>query len=249
MTGTRMARAWLEPPAEVALGAGEVHVWRVALHQPPATVAAFASLLSNDERTRAARFYFDRDRSAYVSARGALRTLAGRYLGRPPAALGFGYQAKGKPYLLAPDGDRLRFNVSHSGEVAVIGFTLGREIGVDVERRRSMSELASLAHTSFSPDEYARFCAIPQHDREVAFFLCWSRKEAFIKATGEGVSQLADFDVSLAPGDPARLLRVAGEPHGEPRWSLDDLPEIPGYAAALAVAGHGLDVACWDFRA
>ncbi len=249
MTSTTMARAWREPPAELALDPREVHVWRVALVQSSATVAAFASLLSDDERARAARFHFDRDRIAYTIARGALRTLAGRYLGRPPGALGFGYHAKGKPYLLAPDGEWLRFNVSHSGEVAVIGFAPHGEIGVDVERRRAMSDLASLAHTSFSPDEYARFCALPSHEREAAFFRCWSRKEAFIKLTGEGVSQLADFDVSLEPGEPARLLRLAGEPQGQPRWSLDDLPNIPGYAAALAVAGHDLEVACWDFQA
>lgn len=248
MTVTMRAPAWLEPPAQVALGPGEVHVWRVALGQPSATIAASASLLSDDERARAARFYFDRDRTTYAIARGAMRTLAGRYLGRPPTALGFGYRAKGKPYLLAPDGESLRCNVSHSGDVAVIGFALGKEIGVDVERVYARSELASLARTAFSPDEYARFCAIPHHQREAAFFRCWSRKEAFIKATGEGVSQLMDFDVSLEPGEPARLLRVAGEPHREPRWSLDDLPEIPGYAAALVVAGHDIDVACWDFQ-
>jgi phosphopantetheine--protein transferase-like protein len=84
----------------------------------------------------------------------------------------------------------------------VIGFALGKEIGVDVERRRARAELALLAHTAFSPDEYARFCAIPQHEGEAAFFLCWSRKEAFVKATGEGVSQLMDFDVSLEPAEP-----------------------------------------------
>jgi len=243
-----MVPAWREPPAQIALGHGEVHVWRVALDPPSATIAALASVLADDERTRAARFHFDRDRNAYIIARGALRTLAGRYLERPPAALGFGYRTKGKPYLLAPDGAWLRFNVSHSGDVAVIGFARGTELGVDVERRRSMPDLTSLAQTSFSPDEYARFCALAPHDHEAAFFRCWSRKEAVIKATGEGMSQLADFDVSLEPGAPARLRRFAGEPPGAPRWSLDDLPEIPGYAAALAVAGHGLDVACWDLR-
>lgn len=244
-----VAPRWSAPPAEVALGAGDVHVWRVALDAPAATIAALARVLTDDERARAARFHFDRDRNAYTIARGALRTLAGRYLGRLPGSLGIAYRAKGKPYLAAPDSAWLRFNVSHSGEVAVIGFARDRELGVDVERRRAMSDLASLAHSSFSPDEYARYCAIAPHDQVTAFFLCWSRKEAFIKATGEGISQLAAFDVSLAPGEPARLLRVAGEPHGAPRWSLEDLPDIPGYAAALAIAGHGLDVACWDFAA
>jgi 4'-phosphopantetheinyl transferase len=246
VTAAIAAPSWREPPADLALGAGELHVWRVALDRPAATIAALARVLADDERARAARFHFDRDRHAYTLARGALRTLAGRYLGRPPSALGFGYQARGKPYLLPPDGDRLRFNVSHSGEVAVIGFAREHELGVDVERRRAMQDLESLAHTSFSPDEHARFCALAPPDREAAFFRCWSRKEAFIKATGEGMSQLAAFDVSLEPGQPARLLRVDGEPPGAPRWLLADLPDIPGYAAALAGARHGLDVACWN---
>jgi 4'-phosphopantetheinyl transferase len=246
------AEAWLDPPAELALGPRGVHVWRVALVQPPAVVAALSATLSDDERARAARFYFERDRTAYAVARGALRTLCGRYLGRAAASLEFGYRDKGKPYLVATGqstDEHLRFNVSHSGDFALIGLALDREIGVDVERRRAMPDLGSLAQASFSPDEYARFCALPPHDREIAFFLCWSRKEAFIKATGEGVSQLAEFDVSLEPGEPAQLLRVAHEPPGAPRWSLRDLPAIPGYAAALVVDGRDLCVACWQFRA
>lgn len=228
---------WRAPPAELALGPRDVHVWRVALDQP---ARAFAGVLSDDERARAARFHFDRDRDAYTIARGALRTLAGRYLGRPPAALGFGYRAAGKPYLRAPDA--LRFNVSHSGAVALIGFARDLELGVDLERRHAVSELAALAQASFSPDEYARFSALPAHDREPAFFRCWSRKEAVIKATGEGIAQLAEFDVSL--DTPARLLRIAGD--SPARWTLDDLPELPGYAAALAVAARDLTVSCWQ---
>lgn len=227
-----MAPGWRAPPAEPALGPRDVHVWRVALDRP---ASAFARVLADDERARAARFHFDRDRDAYTIARGALRTLAGRYLGRAADALALAYRAHGKPYL--PDED-LRFNVSHSGQVAVIGFARGRELGVDVERRRALADLAALAEASFSPAERARFAALPPADQEPAFYRCWARKEAFIKATGEGISQLAAFDVSLDL--PARVLR------GDPRWALDDLPEIPGYAAALVVDGHDAIVRCWD---
>ncbi|HWU90245.1 MAG TPA: 4'-phosphopantetheinyl transferase superfamily protein [Kofleriaceae bacterium] len=243
---TSAAAAWSPPPTRLALGEGEVHVWRVSLAPPPARLATLARTLRDDERERAARFYFERDRTAYTATRGALRVLAGAYLGRPPEAIELGYQAKGKPYLAAPPGERLRFNVSHSGELALLAFVRGRELGVDIERRREMQDLRSLAKTSFSPLEYEALCRLPVHDHVAAFFACWSRKEAFIKATGEGVSQLADFDVSVRADEPARLLRVPGPPPSHARWSILDLPAIPGYAAALVVEGDGVGLACWD---
>ena len=244
-----MTAAWQPPPAELALAGADVHVWRVALDPPAEAVAALADTLSGDERDRAARFHFDRDRIAFTVARGALRTLAGRYLAAPPAGLAFGYRERGKPYLTAPDG--LRFNVSHSGQRALLCFARDREVGVDIELRRELSDLRALARTAFSPAEYAALCRLPEAAHPDAFFACWSRKEAFIKATGEGVAQLAAFDVSLAPGEPARLLRVDGEPPGAPRWSIHDLPAIPGYAAALVVERDGAAprLACWDWPA
>lgn len=244
-----MTAAWQPPPAELALDGADVHVWRVPLDPPAGAVAALARSLSDDERGRAARFLFDRDRIAFTVARGALRTLAGRYLAEPPARLVFGYRDRGKPYLIAPPGG-LRFNVSHSGQLALVCFAQGREVGVDIEQRRELSDLLALARTAFAPNEYAALCRLPPRDHPEAFFACWSRKEAFIKATGEGVAQLAAFDVSLGPGEPARLLRVDGEPPGAPRWSLHDLPAIPGYAAALVVesaAGAAFRLACWDW--
>ena len=241
-----MTAAWQPPPSELALAGADIHVWRVALDPPAEAVAALAHTLSDDERDRAARFHFDRDRIAFTVARGALRTLAGRYLAAPPARLAFGYRERGKPYLTAPPGG-LQFNVSHSGQRALLCFARDREVGVDIELRRELSDLRELARTAFSPSEYAALCHLPPDAHLDAFFACWSRKEAFIKATGEGVAQLAAFDVSLGPGEPARLLRVDGEPPGAPRWSLCDLPAIPGYAAALVVEAPPAHIACWDW--
>ena len=241
------APAWLPPPTELALGPDLVHVWRLPLTQPPAQLAVLAQTLGDEERARARRFHFDRDRDAYTCARGALRTLAGRYVAQRPDALGFGYRARGKPYLTAPPGDSLQFNVSHSGELALLAFTRGREVGVDVERRRPLQDLRSLAQTSFSPAEYAALLGVPAHDQTDAFFACWSRKEAFIKATGEGIGQLAEFDVTVRADEPARLLRIPGGAAAGPRWSMRDLPAIPGYAAALVVDGHEVRIACWDW--
>jgi 4'-phosphopantetheinyl transferase len=237
---------WLPPPAGLALGPNEVHVWRLPLAPPLEQLAILARTLSHDERDRAARFHFDRDRNAYTAARGALRTLAGRYVAHPADQLVFGYQAKGKPYLTAPPGD-LRFNLSHSGDFALLAFTRGREVGVDVERRRPLQDLLSLARTSFSPAEYTTLCGVPPDAQTTAFFSCWSRKEAFIKATGEGVSQLAEFDVSVRPGEPARLLRVRGDVSAQHRWSMHDLPAISDHEAALVVEGDEIRIGCWDW--
>jgi 4'-phosphopantetheinyl transferase len=242
-----MADGWRPAPRELAIEPGAVHVWRVPLAPPTAQIAALGETLDDDERTRAARFHFERDRTAFTVARGALRTLLGRYLDRDAGGIGFGYRDKGKPYLAGPTGHALRFNLSHSGGYALLGFVRDREIGVDIEKRRDLSDLRALAHTSFSPSEFEAFCRVAPTDQIRAFFACWSRKEAFIKATGEGVSQLTQFDVSLAPSEPAMLLRVAGEFPGQSRWSLQDLPAIPGYAAALVTEGHDLAVACWDW--
>lgn len=243
---TAHAEAWEPPPDAIALSEDEVHVWRVSLAPPAERLAALASTLREDERARAARFVFERDRTAYIATRGALRTLAGRYLGRAPGTLELGYQEKGKPFLASPPGERLRFNVSHSGELALLAFVRGRELGVDIERRRELQDLLSLARTAFSPPEYAALCRQPAHEHAAAFYACWSRKEAFIKATGEGVSQLADFEVNVRADEPARLLRVPGPPPAHPSWSIRDLPAIPGYAAALVVEGDGFQLACWD---
>ncbi|HEU4726932.1 MAG TPA: 4'-phosphopantetheinyl transferase superfamily protein [Kofleriaceae bacterium] len=237
---------WRTPPAELALAPGDAHVWRLPLAQPPAPLAVLARTLDPDEQARARRFHFERDRIAYTAARGALRTLAGRYLGVPPGELVFAYQAKGKPHL-DPAASDLCFNVSHSGNFALLAFTRGSEIGVDVERRRPLDDLLSLARISFSAAEYATLCGLPPGHQTDAFFACWSRKEAFIKTTGEGVSQLADFDVSLRPGEPARLLRVKDEPAPPRRWSMHELPEIAGHAAALVVERPEIQIACWDW--
>jgi 4'-phosphopantetheinyl transferase len=237
---------WQAAPAALALGPADVHVWRVPLAPDPAEVEALGRTLDADERQRAGKFYFERDRRSFTVARGALRTLLGRYLDAPATAIQFAYRDKGKPFLAAPDRD-LQFNLSHSGGFALIAVAWQRTLGVDVELRRSIPDLVSLAQASFSPREFAVFRALPAADHTEAFFTCWSRKEAFIKATGEGVSQLADFDVSLRPGEPAEILWIRDEPPPH-RWRLLALPAIDDHAAALVVdarAAAPVNLACW----
>jgi 4'-phosphopantetheinyl transferase len=246
MTAGGDTAAWLAGGG-FALAAGEIHVWRVPLAPAAALLARLARTLGDDERERAARFHFERDRTAFTAARGALRMLAGGYLGHPPEHLVFAYRDKGKPYLAALSDEDLRFNVSHSGDLALLAFARCRELGVDIERRREVHDLRGLAELSFSRHEYAAWCSLPPRDQPEAFFTCWARKEAFIKATGEGISQLADFDVTLRPGEPAQLLRVDGESAARPRWSMHDLPAIPGYATALVVEAPPGPIVCRDW--
>lgn len=251
----QISSAWAPAPAAIPpLSAGEVHVFRAPLAPSPAALAALAETLSPDERDRAARFVFERHRHAFIAARGALRALASGYAAARPAALRFGYAAAGKPFLAEP-ATPLELNVSHSGSVALLAFARGRALGVDVEERRALRDLLALAEHSFTPRELGELRQLPADHHVEAFFACWSRKEAFIKATGAGIAQLRAFDVTLVPGVAAQLLRVDPDAAAGRHWTLHDLPPIAGYAAALAVdgarelaTGEPLVVRCWDWQ-
>jgi len=220
------------------LAADEVHVWQAALDAPARPLRELAATLSTDERARAERYHFERDRRRFVVCRSLLRDILGRYAGRPAGALRFGYGSSGKPSL--PDSD-VRFNVSHSDGVAVYALARGREVGVDVERVRPVSGADRIAERFFSAPERQALRAVPATARTTAFFTCWTRKEAYVKARGEGLGlPLDQFAVSLAPDGPARLWPAGGADAREvARWSLAGLRQDPGYVAALAVEGHG----------
>ncbi|HXK09640.1 MAG TPA: 4'-phosphopantetheinyl transferase superfamily protein [Vicinamibacteria bacterium] len=227
-------RVLWEPVSEVRdLAPDEVHVWCADLDV--LSEATFDLALSPDERARGERFRFARDRRRFSISRGLLRHLLGRYAHVPPAALRFGYGHRGKPFL--PGDDGLRFNVSHSGGLALLAFARDRELGVDVERERSVPEACDIARRYFSRREETALVSLPEGERTKAFFRCWTRKEAVVKAQGDGLAQPLDaFDVTLAPGEPARLLFVRGE--ALPRFWLEDVPPAPGFAGALAVGGR-----------
>lgn len=236
-------------------------MWRTALDPPAERMAELVATLSTDERTRAAAFRFERDRRAYMVARGALRTLIGRYARCDPRDATFAYGPRGKPSLHSPQAP-VCFNVSHSGELALLAFSAHSELGVDVEKKRTLSDLVGLAQSVFSPRELAVVQTLSEppvrarrrsdafelgganHD---AFFRCWTRKEAFIKATGEGLGRsLQSFDVSLSENEPAQLQRVDSDLFPS-RWSMSELPIDAGYAAALVVDGQGLKVRLFSF--
>jgi 4'-phosphopantetheinyl transferase len=240
-----MTSLWHPPPDSPKLGSDEVHVWRVSLDLPSAHLDRLRQTLAADERERADRFVFPKDRNHFVAARGALRAILGRYLGEAPGSLRFTYNVHGKPALDREPGG-LRFNVSHSHGLAVIAVTHGRDVGVDVEHIQPDRADEQIARRFFSPREVAALLALPEDQQPEAFFTCWTRKEAFVKARGEGLSiPLDQFDVSLAPGEPATLLRANGDQVS--RWSLHALDPGPDFAAALAVEGHGWRLSCWQW--
>ena len=213
---------WNSPPADLAVSSDEVHVWRASLDQPELYVQRLAQTLSADECMRSKRFYFERDRRRFIVGRGILRMILGCYLGIEPSCLKFWYGSHGKPALAEPaSGRKIRFNVSHSQGVALYALTCNREVGVDLERLRSISDAERIAKRFFSSQENAVLQALPANLKHEAFFTCWTRKEAYIKARGEGLSFSLDlFDVSLVPGEPAALLHVRGYPQEVSRWSL-----------------------------
>ncbi|MDQ4075086.1 MAG: 4'-phosphopantetheinyl transferase superfamily protein [Chloroflexota bacterium] len=240
---------WRRPTEELLLGRDEVHVWRASLDLPLPRVVELRRVLATEEMERADRFIFERDRRHFTVARGILRLLLGRYLGRAPDTLQFQYSAYGKPALAGrPERHNLHFNLSHSGSLVLYAVTRDREVGVDVEQSTRDVDHEQLARRFFSSIENAALGALPPHQRPEAFFHCWTRKEAYIKAIGEGLSfPLDQFDVSLVPSEPARLLGNRRDPEEVTRWSLRRLLPGPGYVAALVVEGHDWQLSCWQW--
>jgi 4'-phosphopantetheinyl transferase len=240
---------WIFPPGILVLGCDAVHVWRATLDQTPSQIQGFLHTLAPDEQARAERFYFERDREHFIVARGVLRAILGGYLDRAPEYLSFCYGSHGKPALAGEsDGDTIRFSVSHSHGVSLYAVARGREVGIDLELIRADVGALEIAERFFSQREVAMLRALPTEAQRQAFFRCWTRKEAYIKAQGEGLSMPLDqFDVSLTPGEPAAILGTQRNPSEASRWSLHELAPAPGYVAALAVAGHGWHLARWQW--
>jgi 4'-phosphopantetheinyl transferase len=239
-------KAVLEPASD------EVHSWCVSLDVPPDTSAGLYASLASDERNRSARLRFERDRRRFVVAHGALREVLGRYLGIPPDSVRFVYNAFGKPEL-SPELGQLKFSLSHSADLALIAIAADAEIGVDLELIREQSDWAEIARCFFSAAERDRLNRLPSHRYPQAFFGCWTKKEAYVKARGEGLAiPLTSFSVPLT-SDPA-LAPVDPDGTGTDavlarRWSLYTLRPAPGYIGALAVEGRGRRLRQWHWQA
>ncbi len=204
-------------------------------------------MLSDSERKRANRFQFDLDRNRFIIRHGLLRMLLSRYLNIEPANVAFAYESRGKPLVSAPGLELpLHFNLSHSNGLALIAATRQAALGVDVERVRFVPEADQIAAKFFSPHEAAVLNAIPAEQKMEAFFHCWTRKEAYLKATGEGIADaLPRIEVSLTPAQPARLLKINGDALDASLWQLSGLAPAPGFVGALAIQADSLRLCCW----
>jgi 4'-phosphopantetheinyl transferase len=215
-----------------------IHVWAVPCTDPPVPADTLAEVLSGEERRRAQRFRFEADRIRAVVGRGMLRTILAEFLAVPPAALDIAAGAHGKPVLAGRTGPD--FNVSHSGDWVMIGVAGDGAIGVDVEQERTLSDLDALAGRFFAPGEVEVIRSLPQEERSSAFFRCWTRKEAYLKAIGAGITGALDsFEVEFRPDLPAALRTLGGSREAAAPWRLWSASPAPGYAAAVATVAHG----------
>jgi len=233
---------------ELVLGQDQVHIWRVWLDQSMAVVERLAQHLSPDERTRAERFYFERDRIRFIVARGQLRTILGGYLGIEPSRVEFSYGSHGKPSLAQGFAEtKLQFNLSHSQGLALYGVTCDRILGIDLEQIRPVPQSEQIARRFFSPQEADVLLALPSYLKDEAFLRYWTCKEAYLKASGEGLAQpMNEVEVSLISGEPARLDRIAGSPEKAAFWSLQTLKPAPDYLAAIVVEGDNWHPQYWE---
>lgn len=228
------------------LPADEVHLYCVSLDRLANHLASCAATLNAEESARAARFYFARDRQRFIGARGGLRRILSRYLASTAQQIQFCYNAYGKPSLAPPfAASGLTFNLAHAGEFALYALAYQRQVGVDIEQIRPTIDYEQLAKQVFSPAELQSLRQVPAAERLAAFFNGWTRKEAYIKAQGLGLSlPLNQFTVTLAPPEPAQLVSTEHAPPEVTRWSLQAVATPPGYVGAVVAEGHDWRV-CW----
>jgi 4'-phosphopantetheinyl transferase len=241
---------WSYPLAIPELARGEIHIWRASLATDEPTLRSLEATLADQERERARRFIFEQDRNRYVVARGILRDLLGKYLRCAPASIEFVYGPYGKPSIAnARSRPAICFNLSHSHGLAVVAIAQEREVGIDVELIRAEFASEVIAKRYFSTKEVDELGKLPAELRSEGFFLCWTRKEAYIKAKGDGLQiPLDSFDVSLSPGQPATLSSA-----DEPRWGVESF--VPSlikerrFVAAVVADGKDWIARYWDWKA
>jgi 4'-phosphopantetheinyl transferase len=225
---------------------GTVDVWRALLALPPDELARISRCLSDEERQRAARFHFQRDRDRFLASRGLLRHILASYVKAPPGEIRLGYAPQGKPFLL--DHPDLHFNLSHAEDVLVVAVAAGREIGVDVEQEFSEAVMNQVSGAVLSQPERVALGRLEPGERRKWFVRLWTRKEAYIKADGRGMSlQLECIDVSTSSGRVRLQGPAADDWPLSPRWGVRELEVAPGYAGALVAEGLDWEVGYFDW--
>ena len=229
-------------PSSLPLARGEVHSWCAHLDVPPETSARLYATLTGDERGRSARFRFDRDRRRFIVARGVLRDLLARYLETGPERVRFVYNAFGKPALNPQSGSEVTFNLSHSGRLALIAIARAVNVGVDVEYIKWQPDCLEVARQLFPATEVEYLSGLPSHLQGEAFFSCWTQREAYVKASGAGLSMPLN---GISPAE----ARIPGSRFQIPDcWSVYTLRPAPDYAGALAIEGSGWRLRQWQWN-
>jgi len=247
---TSLDSSWSIPPPQLTLSQGEIHIWCAELDCPQILVNGLFELLTCEEQRRAANFQFERDKNRFIAARGILRSIIGHYyLKSEPARVAFRSGLRGKPYLEpAFEDSTLDFNQADSGGLALYAFARGHEIGIDIEYRRSLTDFMQIADSTFSAYEKQTLAGLPEEAIQTAFYNCWTRKEAFVKAIGEGLYfDLDKFDVTCRSDEPPMILRIDDSPVKAGKWRLTEINTIPGFAATLAYQGTASDLKYWKF--
>jgi len=243
-----LVQSWRPCPVDLELSSQHVDVWRSTTQLPAMQRISLQQCLSPLEIERANRYRIMDRREEFIIARGLLRTLLARLLREDPLDLEFSIGSKGKPALRRPDtGSAIRFNVSHSHGIILIAMTHDREIGVDVEMIRDKTDHERMAQRFFSPAECEQLQRLPEADRQRAFFHCWTRKEAFLKATGMGITLALDsFDTAFWPAENAQLLATRWDEDEAGKWSMMHLAPSPEHVGTVAVEGAGASLRCWQ---
>jgi 4'-phosphopantetheinyl transferase len=239
---------WPAPPADVSLDSDSVHVWAIPLHVSDEMLEHLAGTLALVEKKRADAFHFDRDRNRFIVGRGMLRTILGRYLHAQPGVIWFEYGAHGKPLLagrFARSG--LQFNLAHCEDLALLAVARGRVVGIDLERVRAMESAHEMAACFCSPRESAEFQSLSPDQKDEAFFRLWTRKEAWLKASGKGIGQsLEEVEVSFRAGETEHFLHLPKEAGTiATGWHLQELIPTPGFIGALTFPGEWARLSCW----
>lgn len=246
------SEVWAIPEVDTRLDGDSVHVWRIAIPELPSRVLSSAPVLSRLEQEKACRFYFEQDRHKYLTIHAAVRQILSGYLNQPPAKIEYAYTDYGKPYLAGNGDQALHFNLSHSGWIALLGITMDREIGIDIEQMRVESVDPRVARRFFAPNESSALFAMPESERVKAFFNCWTRKEAFVKGVGEGLSYPLDqFEISVdanGSNNPIIHLKTYRNPLDADQWRIQHLAPGDGYTGALAVRGRAWTLKCWQWK-
>lgn len=222
------------------LPAGEIHIFTINTNKFEQEIDNFEKLLSGDELSKACRFRVARDRIGYITCRGSLRNILSEYTGVNPSELVFSYTSFGKPFV---KDSEIKFNLSHSGDYAVLAFSWINELGIDIERLRDMPDALNIASRYFSEKEIQGFSELNHECINTEFFKCWTKKEAFIKAKGEGLSYpLKNFSVSVGNKSPAEIIEITDNPAEAENWSLYEIDIINEYVSALAVNSAKADL-------